>query len=320
MTDYKNLRTVFMGTPEIAVPSLRALAEMTQLQLVVTQPDRRAGRGGKMRPPPVKVVAEELGIEVWQPHSLRDHSGDFLTDIDLVIVLAYGELLRKPILNAPRLGCINLHASLLPRWRGASPLQSAIRAGDSETGVTVMRMVRALDAGAMYHKRVVPLGPDANLPWLHDTMAEESALALADFLRDHLDADPVEQNPDEVVHCGKLFPEHGQLDWTKTADELCRWVRAYEPAPGCWTTLPDGQRLCIRQIALADGSAPKLQPGQVTSHQKQLLVGCADGAVSILKLQPPCKRAMDAQSFMCGNEVPEYLGQNKDVESSPCEG
>ena len=225
MTDGAQLRTVFMGTPEIAVPSLRKLAELTDLQLVVTQPDRPAGRGGKLRAPPVKIAAEELGVTVWQPETLRHETGDFLDGIDLVIVLAYGELLREAVLNAPAYGCINLHASLLPRWRGASPLQSAIKAGDRVTGVTVMRMVRALDAGAMYHQREIPLGPDATLPWLHDTMAEESAQALADFITDHLDDEPEEQDETHVTHCGKLLSEDGQLDWSLSAHEIDRWSK-----------------------------------------------------------------------------------------------
>ena len=304
------LRTVFMGTPEIAVPSLRALAELSDVQLVVTQPDRRAGRGRKMQAPPVKQAAEELGIEVWQPESLKGNNGEFLAEIDLVVVLAYGELLRQAVLAAPHLGCINLHASLLPRWRGASPLQSVIKAGDVETGVTVMRMVRALDAGAMFHQRRIPLDDSTTLPWLHDSMAEESALALRDFFNDHLYTKPVEQNPDLVTYCGKLTPADGALDWSASMAELDRWVRAYEPAPGCWTSLANGERLRIRALAPLPTASHALQPGQVLVESKRLLVGCGDGVVSLLEVQPQGKRSMDAVAYLNGNEAPEFFGKS----------
>ena len=307
MIELASLRTAFMGTPAIAVPSLRVLAALTQLQLVVTQPDRPAGRGRQLQASPVKQTAEELGIPIFQPQSLRGDDGAFLAEIDLVIVLAYGELLREPLLQAPRLGCINLHASLLPRWRGASPLQAAIRAGDSETGVTVMRMVRGLDAGAMYNRRILPLGSDATLPWLHDTMAEESAAALGEFLQHHLASEPTEQDPERVTRCGKLQSADGQLLWSQTMEELDRQVRAYEPQPGCWALLPDGQRLRIRALHPAPEIADNLSAGQVAAIDGQLMVGCGDGCVAIKQLQPPGKKTMDAQSYLNGNQLPKFL-------------
>ena len=300
------LRTVFMGTPEIAVPTLQALAARTTVTCVVTQPDRPAGRGHQVQPPPVKIAAQALGLPVWQPESLKGQAqAPQLADADLFVVLAYGELLRQDILDLPRGACINLHASLLPRWRGASPLQAVLRAGDTETGVTVMRMVRGLDAGPMYLHERLPLTPHTTLPELHDAIASLSAVALGRFLERWPDVAATPQDEGQVTLCRKLLPEDGHLGFSKPMAELERWVRAYTPAPGCWA-LADGERLRVLELATRP-AVRDLAPGTVRVVDGELLVGCDDGACAITRLQPQGKRAMAAKDYLNGNRVPASL-------------
>lgn len=292
-----------MGTPAIAVPALRVLAAHSEVITVVTQPDRPAGRGHQLQPPPIKVAAQELGLRVWQPETLRGaQDAPELQGADRFIVMAYGELLRQPVLDLPPRGCINLHASLLPRWRGASPLQAALRAGDAETGVCVMEMVRALDAGPVYLRKTLALRGRPTLPWLHDAMAELAAAALAEFLS--LDPTPpaVPQDPTAVTVCGKLTAEDGGLDWARTLDDLDRWVRAYTPAPGCW--VPWGQQR-LRIVALEPrAAAAGLVPGTVQVDGNDLLVATSDGWVAITALQTPGKRALATAEWLRGNTAP----------------
>jgi methionyl-tRNA formyltransferase len=300
------LRTVFMGTPEIAIPALRCLAARTLVQCVVTQPDRPAGRGHKLQPSPIKVAAESLRIPIWQPATLKGQADyEQLQEADLFIVLAYGELLRQDILDLPRGGCINLHGSLLPRWRGASPLQAALRANDAETGVTVMRMVRGLDAGPMYLQEPMPLTPTTTLPLLHDAIAELAAVALGRFLDGYPDLEATPQDESQVTICRKLVPADGHLDFTLSAAELERWVRSYTPAPGCWV-LAQGERLRILALQpVAD--PPALQPGQLRVVGERLVVGCSGGACAIEQLQPAGKRAMSVKDYLHGHQPPPSL-------------
>ena len=301
------LATVFMGTPEIAVPALRLLAGRTRVLHVVTQPDRPAGRGQQLQPPPVKQAALALGLPVWQPETLKGQAAaPQLAGADLIVVMAYGELLRQDLLDRPPGGCVNLHASLLPRWRGASPLQAALRAGDASTGVSVMRMVRALDAGAVYLREELPLGPRATLASLHDELAEVAARALGRFLDGYPGLPAVPQDEALVTHCRKLTSADGQLDFTRPAAELDRWVRAYTPAPGCWA-LVGGERLRIHELLPLPGH-PDLAPGRLASDGGRLLVGCSDGACAIVRLQAAGKRVMDAAEFLRGNRLPEAFG------------
>lgn len=305
------MKTIFLGTPEIAVPALRALAARSEVIRVVTQPDRPAGRGHKLQAPAVKVAAQDLGIPVWQPETLRgaQDAGE-LQGADLFVVMAYGELLRQKVLDLPPLGCVNLHASLLPRWRGASPLQAVLRAGDAETGVTVMRMVRALDAGPVYLARRVDLSGRPTLPWLHDRLAEVAAAALADFLDTRAwEREPATQDESRVTHCGKLQTEDGRLEWSQSRDDLDRWVRAYTPAPGCWTEV-NGERLRILALEPRNAAAG-LIPGAVRAADGEIHVACADGWVAVLRLQSPGKRAMDAADWLNGNDLPDRFSLQK---------
>jgi methionyl-tRNA formyltransferase len=301
------LATVFMGTPEIAVPALRVLARLTRVLTVVTQPDRPAGRGHRLQPPPVKLAAQELGLPVWQPETLKGQAGALqLTGADLFVVMAYGELLRQEVLDLPRGACVNLHASLLPRWRGASPLQAVLRAGDAATGVTVMRMVRALDAGPVYLAEPVPLGARTSLPELHDAIAAAAARGLERFLAAWPRLAETPQDEALVTTCRKLTTEDGHLDFTAPAAVLERWVRAYTPAPGCWA-LAGAERLRVLALDPRPGSAG-LAPGVVRAERGELLVGCGDGACAIVRLQPAGKRAMTAAEFLNGHALPERLG------------
>ncbi len=295
------MQTIFMGTPDIAVPALRLLAARTQVTCVITQPDRPAGRGNHVTPPPVKLAALELGLPLWQPETLKGQAADPRLACDLAVVMAYGELLRQDVLDVPLQGCINLHASLLPRWRGASPLQAAIRAGDPRTGVTVMRMVRALDAGAMFCRDEIPLSPQATLPELHDALMASAERALTQFLDAFPHVTAVEQDPAMVTTCHKLTAEHGKLDFSFSAIDLERWVRAYTPAPGCWVPL-GGDRLKILALRAVER---QLAPGVVVRDGDRVLVGCVNGAVELLRLQAPGKRAMATADFLRGHTLPE---------------
>lgn len=300
------LATVFMGTPEIAVPALRVLAAQTDVRCVVTQPDRPAGRGHQLQPPPIKVAAQQLGLPVWQPETLTGQAAaPQLASCDLFVVMAYGELLRQDVLDLPRVASINLHASLLPRWRGASPLQAVLRAGERDTGVTVMRMVRALDAGAIFLSERIPVTPRMTLPALHDAIAVVAARALERFLAEW----PLLETPQDeaaVTLCRKLLPEDGHLDFSRPADELERWVRAYTPAPGCWALAGD-ERIKLLELDPRPGHGG-LVPGAIAVLNGELLVGCGDGACAIRRLQPAGKRALTTAEFLNGHRPPERLG------------
>lgn len=301
-------RTIFMGTPEIAVPALRLLASRTTVLRVVTQPDRPAGRGQKLQPPAVKAAAQELGLPVWQPETLKGAEGAAeLQGADLFIVMAYGELLRQAVLDLPPGGCVNLHASLLPRWRGASPLQAVIRSGDAETGVSVMRMVRALDAGAVFLDERVSLAGRPTLSWLHDRLAEVAATALGRFLDAWPSVQAVPQDEALVTHCRKLTDVDGHLDFSRGVDEVDRWIRAYVPAPGCWAACDraDGERLRIH--AAEPRTRAACAAGDVRVVGRELHVGCGDGWLALTRVQSPNKRALDVADWLNGSKPPTRL-------------
>lgn len=299
----KRLKTIFMGTPELAVPALEILAQHSDVIRVVTQPDRPAGRGKKMRAPAVKVAAEALSIPVWQPETLRGkQDAPELQGADLFVVLAYGEILRQPVLDLPKIDCINLHASLLPRWRGASPLQACIRAGDLETGVSVMRMVRALDAGPVFHKQTIPLSDSVTLPEVHDQLAVCSATALAYYLAHYMELQAVEQDESLVTYCGKLQSEDGHLDFNQSVTELDRCLRAYTPVPGCWVNADD-QRMRVQSAIISDCNISG-EPGTVFMDGSRAFVNCTDGVLELLKIQAAGKRAMEVADYVNGHDLP----------------
>ena len=288
-----------MGTPAIAVPALQLLATRADVSLVITQPDRPAGRGLKLTPPPIKVAALELGLPVWQPESMRGAESDpRLTGQDLFVVMAYGEILRQAVLDLPK-ACINLHGSLLPRWRGASPLQASIRAGDRETGVCVMEMVPALDAGPVYLSERIPLDDTSTLPWLHDRMAETAAVALGRFLDAWPNVQAVPQDDRQATMCRKLTSDDGRIDWTQTAYEIDRQIRAYTPQPGCWT-LVQNERIKILAGRCRKGDDLR-EPGFIQIGDEHLIITAGkETSYEITRLQVSGRKAQDVSSFLRG--------------------
>ncbi len=301
-------RVVFAGTPEFAVPSLQALlAGGWPVVGVLTQPDRPAGRGRRLMPGPIKRVALAAGLPVFQPVTLRDAesraSVAALTP-DLLIVAAYGLLLPQAMLEIPRLGCINVHASLLPRWRGAAPIQRAILAGDADTGISIMRMVRALDAGPVYLARGLTIGEDETAGQLHDRLArlggEALLAALPGILAGTLMAQP--QPDDGVVYARKLEKDEAALDWSLPAVMLARQVRAFNPWPVAETRL-DGARVRLwRARALQhDERAP---PGTLrVDDGRRLRAATGEGWLELLELQWPGKRVVASSEALAGRPL-----------------
>jgi methionyl-tRNA formyltransferase len=300
------LRLAFMGSPDFAVPALRALvAAGHQVAAVYCQPPRPAGRGQALRRCPVQVAAEALGLPVRTPPRLkRDaeaHAAFAALDLDAAVVAAYGLILPPAMLDAPRRGCLNIHASLLPRWRGAAPIQAAILAGDAESGITIMRMDAGLDTGPMLLAEAAPIGPRTTAATLHDALAEIGARLV---LR-ALDEDPAPRPQPEAgaTYAPKLAREDGLIDWSRDAAFIARQVRALNPWPGTFSTWPGstsvGATLKVLDCAPADGAGAA---GVVLDDR--LTVACGTGAVRLLRVQAPGGAAMDAADFLRGHKVP----------------
>ena len=292
------LDVVYMGTPDFAVPALDALiAAGHRVVRVYTQPPRPAGRGHKERCSPVHERADALGIPVRTPASLRDDAEQAAfaaLDADVAVVAAYGLILPPPVLTAPRLGCLNIHASLLPRWRGAAPIQQAILAGDSETGITIMQMDEGLDTGPILRQDKVAIGEATTAATMHDELAALGARALVAVLADM--PAPVSQDDAAATYAAKLSRADGRLDWTQPAADLARRVRAFDPWPGTWCEL-DGETLRVREAeAVADGGTP----GAVLDGPG-LVVACGDGTGLRLRVvQRPGKKPMADTDFLRG--------------------
>ncbi|MBB6340727.1 methionyl-tRNA formyltransferase [Pseudomonas fluvialis] len=284
------MRIVFAGTPEFAAEHLKALlGTQHQVIAVYTQPDRPAGRGHKLMPSPVKQLAIEHGIPVYQPATLRAPEAQAelaALQPDLMVVVAYGLILPQVVLDTPRLGCINSHASLLPRWRGAAPIQRAVQAGDGESGVTVMQMEAGLDTGPMLLKVSTPIAPSDTGGSLHDRLAALGSQAVIQAV-DALAAGTLkgEVQDDRLAnYAHKLNKDEARLDWSRPADELERLVRAFNPWPICHSTL-NGEPLKVLAATLGEGSG---QPGQILAASKDgLTVACGEGALRLTRLQLP---------------------------------
>ncbi|BFN26142.1 methionyl-tRNA formyltransferase [Pseudomonas sp. SCT] len=284
------LRIVFAGTPEFAAQHLQALLDAGKsIVAVYTQPDRPAGRGQKLMPSPVKQLAVQHGIPVFQPQTLRDPAAQAeLAELqaDLMVVVAYGLILPQAVLDLPRLGCINSHASLLPRWRGAAPIQRAIEAGDSESGVTVMQMEAGLDTGPMLLKVHTPISAEDTGGTLHDRLAELGSQAVVQAV-DALAASslvPEAQDDSLATYAHKLSKDEARVDWARPAVELERLIRAFNPWPICHSTLA-GEALKIHAARLAEGQG---EPGRILEASKDgLTVACGEGALSLNRLQLP---------------------------------
>ena len=296
------MRIVFAGTPEFAVPSLRAAAQRSEVVAVYTQPDRPAGRGRALQASPVKREALQRGIEVLQPETLRAAvSRDALRALrpDLVVVVAYGLILPQSILDIPRFGCWNVHASLLPRWRGAAPIQRAIEAGDRETGVCLMQMQRGLDTGPVLLSQSLAIGADETAGQLHDRLAELGAQTLADglgLLRAGMRPVARPQSEAGVSYAHKLDKADARLDWSLPADVLARKVRAFNPWPMADALLA-GERVRIHD-AVALPTRGAAEPGTVVSAGREGIdVACADGVLRIRTLQREGGRAVSAGDY-----------------------
>ena len=299
------MRVVFMGTPEFSVPALDALvAAGHELCCVYTQPPRPAGRGKKDRPSPVHLRAEALGIPVRHPARLRDpvDQAEFAAlQADVAVVVAYGLILPQPVLDAPRLGCLNIHASLLPRWRGAAPIHRAIMAGDTETGVCIMQMEAGLDTGPVLLRLSLPISPQDTTGALHDRLSALGAAGITQALSqlDSLTPDP--QSDVGVTYAEKIDKAEAQVDWTRSAVEIDRQIRGLSPFPGAWTMAGDTRIKLLASRVVAGSGAP----GAVLQG---LTIACGDGAVEILRAQRPGKKAAEAEIFLNGFALPTHLG------------
>ena len=296
-----SLRLAFMGSPAFAVPTLHALHRAGhRIAAVYAQPPRPAGRGRALTPCPVQAAAETLGLQVRTPARLRGNAeaqADFAAlDLDAAVVAAYGLILPAAMLATPRRGCLNVHASLLPRWRGASPMQAALLAGDAETGVTIMQMDAGLDTGPMLLRDAVPLGPRTTAPELHDALAAMGARLLLRALQEA--PAPVPQPGEGATYAPKLTRGDGRLDWTRAAAELDRRVRALNPWPGTYAVL-GGEVLKVHDAAPEAGSGA---PG--VALDDRLLVACGEGALRLLRVQRPGRAPMDAALLLRGLAVP----------------
>ena len=301
------LRLAFMGTPDFAARSLAEIAAAGhEVARVYTQPPRRRGRGQSEQKTPVHQLAEILGIPVSTPESFRDPAviEDFASlDLDLAAVVAYGQILPQAALDAPRLGCLNLHASLLPRWRGAAPIQRAIMAGDTLTGVQLQQMEAGLDTGPILLSETVRIAPTETASSLHDKLRDAGALmwprALSALERGSLEAVP--QSDEAATYAKKISATEARIDLTRAAGELSAHIRGLSPFPGAWFELPTEMgpvRTKVLMVEAVDGTGA---PGTVLEG---LTVACGDGALSLTRLQREGKGAMDAATFLNGNQVP----------------
>ncbi|HPH94903.1 MAG TPA: methionyl-tRNA formyltransferase [Anaerolineaceae bacterium] len=295
------IKIVFMGSPDFALPTLRALAHHYEVVGVVTQPDKPSGRGQVLAPPPVKQLALELGLPVMQPVKLREPESFSRLEAwapDMIVVAAFGQILRQNVLDLPRWGCINVHASLLPRWRGAAPIQACIVAGDAETGVTIMKMDAGVDTGAMLSQRATPIQADDTAGSLSDRLAEMGASLLLDTLPDWLAGKltPQAQDDSRATRAAMLKKEDGLLDLSQPAVALERRVRGFAPWPGTYILWQD-QPFKIHRAHVAQGSA---RPGLRMEAEGLPALGTGDGLLVLDEVQPAGKRPMTGKDFLRG--------------------
>lgn len=297
------LNIIFAGTPDFAARHLQALLDSEHNVIAVyTQPDRPAGRGKKLTPSPVKVLAEQAGIPVHQPESLRNEQAQAelaALGADIMVVVAYGLILPQAVLDTPRLGCINVHGSLLPRWRGAAPIQRAIWAGDAETGVTIMQMDKGLDTGAMLHKASLAIAPDDTSASLYDKLAAIGPQALLHTLAQLAMGKAVAEPQDDAQanYADKLSKEEALIDWRQPAAHIERCVRAFNPWPVSYFMLA-GHNIKVWQAQALDDASGQ-PPGTLLKAGKTGIdVATGDGVLRLLSLQPPGKKAMSCQDLL----------------------
>jgi methionyl-tRNA formyltransferase len=296
------MRLAFMGTPDFAVPALDALvAAGHEIAAVYAQPPRPAGRGMAPRPGPVADRAASLGLSVRTPTGLREpaeQAAFAALGADVAVVVAYGRILPQAVLAAPARGCLNIHASLLPRWRGAAPIQRAIMAGDAETGVSIMRMEAGLDTGPVLLREVMPIGPHDTAGSLHDRLAALGARLIVEALSRLDTLVPAPQPEAGVTYAAKIDKTEARVDWTRPAAEIDRLIRGLSPFPGAWAHL-GGERVKLLLSERVEGSGA---PGEVLDDR--LAIACGDGAIRLMRLQRAGKLSVDAGEFLRGFAVP----------------
>jgi len=297
-------RIVFMGTPPLAVSALRACLDLGEVPVVITQPDKPRHRRQSVSPSAVKEFALGAGIPVLQPPKLRDPA--FLEHLkllrpDVCVVTAYGKILPEDLLALPAHGCVNLHASLLPRFRGAAPIQWAIASGDEKTGVCLMKMDAGLDTGPVLACEETPIRPDETFDSLQSTLAELGGQVLRKYLPPYLRGvlAAVPQRSEDAVHAPILKREDGRLDFSRSASELERRIRAFDPWPGSFTAI-GGKALKVHRARVESGTG---EPGEVLSIAPALEVACGRGSLVLLEVQPEGKRSMSAQEFLAGHPI-----------------
>jgi methionyl-tRNA formyltransferase len=305
------LRLIFMGTPELAAASLAALLREPAFQIVavVTQPDRPKGRDLKLQASPVKQLALSAGVPVLQP--LKARAENFLAELrawqpELIAVTAFGQILPKSILDLPRLGCLNVHTSLLPKYRGASPIQSAILNGETETGVTIMKMDVGLDTGDILTQRSTPIRDDDNAATLHDRLAQLGAELLVQTIPDYATGriQPRPQQHELATHVAKIKKEDGRIDWAQPACAIWNRIRAFTPWPGAFTFLPAQPQPSLLKIWQAEIISPGGGAGEVLSADKNgIVIGCGEGALRVTSLQREGGRRMTAPEFLAGHPL-----------------
>ncbi len=295
------MRIVFIGTGEIGVPTLRALRESEhEIVAVVTQPDKPVGRSQKIEAPPIKRAALEMKMSILQPTRMKDRQS--IEDIralqpDAIVVVAYGQILPRDVLEIPRVACLNVHASLLPRWRGAAPIQYAIAAGDRETGVTIMYMDEGLDTGDILLQRKIDILPNETGGSLHDRLAEIAPSALLDALKLFPNAPRVPQDDSHATLAPKLKREDGEINWNESAEVIERKIRAFNPWPGAFSKI-DNRNLKIFSATIVDLSG---KPGTISQSADELVIAARDRAFSLREVQLEGKRRMNAAEFLRGH-------------------
>ncbi|WP_171236167.1 methionyl-tRNA formyltransferase [Ruegeria sp. HKCCA6837] len=296
------MRVIFMGTPDFSVPVLDALVEAGhEIAAVYCQPPRPAGRGKKDRPTPVHARAEALGLLVRHPVSLKsaeEQDAFAALNADVAVVVAYGLILPQTVLDAPKHGCLNIHASLLPRWRGAAPIHRAIMSGDAETGICIMQMEAGLDTGPVLLRQATEIESEETTAQLHDRLSILGAVLIVDALAKLPDLVPEPQPESGVTYAAKIDKSEARIDWTRPSVEVDRKIRGLSPFPGAWTEM-DGERIKLLASRLAEGQGA---PGEVLNQD--LHVACGQGAVELLRLQRAGKGAQDRETFLRGWAIP----------------
>ena len=306
------MRIVFMGTPDFAVGSLQALCENGKHEIiaVVTQPDRPKGRGNKLLQTPVKEYALAQGLTVYQPQKVKTPEFvELLHELqpELIVVAAFGQFLSKEILELPKYGCINVHASLLPKYRGAAPIQYAIIKGEKESGVTIMQMDIGMDTGAMLDKVVVPIEENTTMGELHDALREQGATLLLEVI-DKIAAGTAVAEPqdnEQATYATLLDRSMEHIDWSKTAQEVHNLIRGFNPAPSTFTKLPNGKSLKIWGSKMTDKSSAAAAGTVIETGKHSFFVACGEGVPEITEVQPESKKRMPAQVFLNGRGVQE---------------